>query len=201
MRIPLCLQYSGIVLFAALVLASCKKDDDGGGGTVNQKPKVGTVWVYSYYTYHQNGGIATSKTITWKAIAQETIGGEQWLRVNEQGVDTTVYLLRERSNGLYQYKNNSAQLFCKNPANLNETYTSFYRDTTLTFRVANAAFTLPTNIGDIKANYYEALRNGNLTDEFWFNENAWIVRQQSYRKPALGSYYKQSAHFIQSVVY
>lgn len=193
---------SGTLLLVSIVilLASCQKENDNTQ-PVAQKPKVGTTWIYSYYIYNPQGGVISSKFLTWKAVAQETIAGESWLRINELVVDTTVYLLREKTGGLYQYDNSSAQLFCKNPANTGDTYSSFYRDTTLAFTVSMAAFTYGSNVGDVKTNFYEARRNGNLTDEFWFNENAWILRQQSYRKPLFGSYYKYTAHFIQSITY
>ena len=116
-------------------------------------------------------------------------------------MDTTVYLLREKSDGLYQYANNDANLFCKNPASLNETYTSYNRDSMEVFQVLGAGIDLPTNIGDIKVNFYEGRRSGNLIDEIWFNANAWIVRHQFYRKPPLGSYYKYSALFIRDITY
>jgi len=184
------------------ILASCQKENGGGGAQVSQKPKVGTTWTFSYYTYYTNGGVATSKTITWKAVSEETIGGEKWLRINELGVDTTVYLLREKSDGLYQYANNTSNFYCKYPASVNDSYTSFNAGSSENFTVLGAGVTLATNIGDIKVNFYEGRKSGNLIDEIWFNANAWIVKHQLYRKFPLGvDYYKYSALFIRDITY
>lgn len=183
------------------ILASCQKENNGEV-PVSQKPKVGTIWTFSYYTYYIGGGVATSKTVTWKAVSEETLGGERWLRINELGVDTTVYLLREKSDGLYQYVNSAANLFCKNPAVLNETYTTYNRDSIEVFKVLGVGIDLPTNIGDIKVNFYEGRKSIELIDEIWFNTNAWIVRHQFYRKFPLGfTYYKYSALFIRDITY
>ncbi|MGQ0739260.1 MAG: hypothetical protein ACT4OJ_09395 [Bacteroidota bacterium] len=191
-----------ITAVITITLLSCQKENEGDGTAAGLKPKVGTTWTYSYYTYYSYGGVATTKTVTWKAISEETLGGEKWLKINELGVDTTVYLLREKSDGLYQYINNSANLFCKNPTSPNDTYTSYHRDSVYFFKVSGAGITLPTNIGDIKVNFYEGRKSVNLIDEIWFNANAWIVRHQFYRKAPLATdYYKYSALFIRDITY
>ncbi len=193
----------GLMITAVItVLVSCQKENDGGGTPVSQKPKVGTTWTFSYYTYYTNGGVATFKIVTWKAVSEETLGGEKWLRINELGVDTTVYLLREKSDGLYQYANSTSNLFCKNPASVNDTYTSFNSGSAEDFKVLGAGINLATNIGDIKVNFYEGRKTGELIDEIWYNANAWIVWHQVYRKFPLGNvYYKYSALFIRDITY
>lgn len=202
MRIQLVFRQGLIITALLTVLASCQKENGGGGTPVSQKPKVGTTWTFSYYTYYTNGGVATSKTVTWKAVSEETLGGEKWLRINELGVDTTVYLLREKSDGLYQYTNSAANMFCKNPASVNDTYTSFNAGSAEDFKVLGAGINLATNIGDIKVNFYEGRKTGELIDEIWYNVNAWIVWHQVYRKFPLGiTYYKYSALFIRDITY
>ena len=193
----------GLVITALfIVLASCQKENDGGGTPVSQKPRVGTTWMFSYYTYYTNGGVATFKIVTWKAVSEETLAGEKWLKINELGVDTTVYLLREKNDGLYQYANSAANLFCKNPASVNETYTSFNHGSAEDFTVLGAGINLATNIGDIKVNFYEGRKSGELIDEIWYNANAWIVWHQVHRKFPLGTaYYKYSALFIRDITY
>lgn len=191
----------GILLGVTLFLAACQKENKNDDNNTSQKPKVGTVWVYSYYTYYSSGGVATTKTVSYKAVSEESLGGEKWLKVNEMGVDTTVYYLREKADGLYQYANGTANLFCKEPAAGGQTYASFHRGGTENFTVISAGITLPTNLGDIKVNYYEGSKNSLIADEIWYNTNAWIVKHQTYSKPPLGTNYKFSALFIQSITY
>jgi hypothetical protein len=190
------------LLLAGAVMAgivSCKKDPDPG--TNNQKPKVGTTWTYIYYTYYNNGGLATSGIVTHKAVSEEMLGGEAWLKIKDVAADTVVYWLKEKTGGLYQYTNNSSYILCKSPATLNDTYTTFNKGSAEDFVVKDVNLTLPTNIGDVVVNYYEGSKNGELLDQIWYNSNAWIVRHQVYRKPPLGVNYKYSALFIQSITY
>ncbi len=189
---------------ATLLLLSCQKEsgNNGNGNNTNQKPKLGTTWTYRYYTFYTNGGLATTSVVRYKAVAEETLGGEKWLKINEMGPDTTVYYLNEKTGGLYQYANNASQLFCKNPASLNETYTTYNRGSSEDFTVMGVGQVLPTDIGDIPANYYEGRISGELIDQYWYNANAWIVRHQLYRKFPMGTtYYKYSALFIQEIAY
>lgn len=192
--------------FAAMIvmlfLASCQKEAGGGNNnTNNQKPKVGTTWIYRYYTYYVNGGLATSGTMTHKAKNVETIGGETWLNVVDIATDTTVYKLREKSDGLHQYTNSNSYLFCKNPATLNETYSTYNKGVPEDFTVKKVRDSLDTDIGKVLTNYYEGFVGGEIKDEIWFNANAWIVRHQTYRKPPLGTNYRYTALFLQSITY
>ena len=118
-----------IINIGLILFISCK--DDPPPSPPAQKPKVGTTWTYVYYTYYSTGGLATSGVITHKATSQVTLGGESWLMVKDVTADTVVYYLQEKTGGLYQYTNNSSNLLCKNPAVLNETYTSFEYSTGL----------------------------------------------------------------------
>ncbi len=184
------------------MLMSCQKESGDSNNNNNQKPKLGTTWIYRFHTYYSNGGLATSGTITYKAKSEETINGEKWLKITDVAADTTVYLLKEKTDGLYQYTNNNAYLFCKNPAVLNETYTTYNRGFVEDFKVLGINENLPTDIGDVVVNYYEGSKEGNLIDQIWYNTNAWIVRHQVYRKFPMGTdYYKQSALFLQEITY
>ncbi len=186
-----------------ITLVSCQKESgNNNNNNTNQKPKVGTTWTYRYYTYYQNGGLATSATIRYKASSEETLGGEKWLKIIEMGPDTTVYYLKEKTGGLYQYANNASNLFCKNPASLNETYTSFNAGSSEDFTVLGVNQVLPTDIGDVPANYYEGRKSGDLIDQVWFNANAWILRHQVYKKFPMGvDFFKYKALFLQEIVY
>lgn len=194
-----------LFILSVCALASCQKESGGGGdngGNSGQKPKLGTTWIFTYYTFYTNGGLAGSKTITWKAVAEETLGGEKWLKINETGVDTTVYYLREKTDGLYQYANGSANLFCKEPAAAGQTYSSYNAGGMEDFTVISAGVPLSTSLGDLKSNMYEGRKSGNLIDEIWYNPNHWLIRHIVYRKYPNGvDYYKYSARYIQSITY
>lgn len=198
-------KYFLVLPAAVLLFFSCQKETGNGGGgnnTNTQKPKVGTTWTYTYYTYYPNGGLDKTATLTYRATSEETLGGEKWLKITHAGPDTVVYYLREKTDGLYQYANNNAWLLCKNPASVNETYTSFNSGSSEDFKVLAVNQTLPTNLGDIKANNYEGRKSGNLIDLIWFNANAWIVQHTVYRKFAGATdYFKYSDLFITSIVY
>ena len=186
--------------FILSMITSCKKDPDNPGTTA-QKPKVGTTWTYNYYTYYNTGGLATSGIMTHKAVSEEMLGGETWLKIKDVADDTVLYWLKEKTGGLYQYTNNASYVLCKSPATLNETYNTFNKGSAESFIVKDVNLTLPTGIGDVVVNYYEGSKNGELADQIWYNANAWIVRQQGYRKPPLGVNYKYSALFIRSITY
>lgn len=198
-------KYLPVISAVAVFCFSCQKENGNGGGgnnTNNQKPKVGTTWTYTYYTYYPTGGLDKTATLTYKATAEETLGGEKWLKVTHTGPDTVVYYLREKTDGLYQYTNSNAYLLCKNPAAVNETYTSYNGGSSEDFKVLTVNETIPTSLGDIKANSYEGRKSGNLIDLFWFNTNAWIVKHTVYRKFAGATdYYKYSDLFINAIVY
>ncbi|MBS1509415.1 MAG: hypothetical protein JST86_01135 [Bacteroidetes bacterium] len=201
-----------ITLLVLLSLYSCQKEvngssdgaGSGSGTTSGQKPKLGTVWTYRYYTYNTfNGGLATSDTLIYKATAEETLGGETWLTIKDIDADTLVYYLKERTDGLYQYVNNAPNLICKNPAAVNDTYSSFYSGEIEDFIVKGVKDTIATDIGDIPMNYYETHYNGHLIDQIWFNTNAWIVWKQVNRKifPQSISYNKYSTLYLKKIDY
>ncbi len=194
-----------LLIIAGSLLLSCQKEIDGLAGVINPadlKPKVGTVWTYRYYTYYLNGQLATTRTLTYKAKNEEIIGGEKWLNIVDVATDTTVYLLNEKIGGLYRYANSNSYLFCKAPAFINDTYTSFNEANTQDFIVKGVNDTLPTGVGDVPANYYEGYIGIYLVGKIWYNKNAWVVRKVHYRKFAIGPlYYKYSELFIDSIIY
>lgn len=195
------------ILLLPLLLISCQKEIDGLiNGTVspaNQKPKLGTVWTYNYSVWFSYGGLQYSKTITHKAKSEETLGGEKWLNIVNMETDTTVYYLNTKTGGLFQFANNGSNLFCKYPALLNETYTSFNDGSSEDFMVKGVNDSIATGIGTVPVNYYEGVKVGDIIDLIWYNDDAWILWRTVYRKrpPPSGQYYRYSTMFISSIVY
>ena len=193
-------------IMAAVLLISCQKNlGDGNGGVpaVGQKPKLGTTWYYRFDTYYPNGGLINSVSRVYKAVSEETYGGEKWLNIIDVDADTTVYFLNAKAGGLYQYSNSNSNLLCKYPAAINDTYTSFNDGSPETFTVRGVNDTLATGIGDIPLNNYEGVKTGYIIDLIWYNDNAWIVWETRYFKspdPPI-RYYLYSKMFINKIVY
>jgi hypothetical protein len=200
-----------IIVGAMFFFSSCQKEvavDGGSGpGTTNQKPKVGTVWTYRYYIYNPpvaGGGIHTTEILKFKAREEVVLGGEKWLNVVNAANDTTILLLSAKTGGLYQYANNSSNLFCKDPAAIGDTYTSYNDKGVENFTVKGVKDTLQTGIGDIPTNYYEGVKVGKLIDMIWYNEYAWMVRRTFYLydpNPTGPAYYKYSTLFLDKIEY
>ena len=188
------------------MFTACQKELDlessstGVITTVKMKPRVGTRWTYTYYSYYPWGGLIKSYTVGHKAMSEETLGGEKWLNIVDTSTMATVYYLNEKTGGLYQYFNSASNLLCKSPATVNETYTSF--GGTEVFKVKGVNDTIPTGLGDIPANYYEGANTGGVViDNIWYNEYAWIVRRYFYVVPLFSPPYKGSALFLQKIEY
>lgn len=192
------------LLTGSLLMASCQKELDLASSSsgviipVIQKPKVGTKWTYTYYSYYPWGGLNTSYTVGHLAASEDTMGGEKWLKIIDTSTQATEYYLNVKTGGLYQYFNSTSNLLCKSPATINETYTSFGG---LLFTVKGVMDTIPSGIGDIPANYYEVTSGGTRTDDIWYNESAWIVRRYFYFKPLFTPVFKSSALFLQKIEY
>ena len=158
---------------------------------------------YSFYTFYSYGSLATFQILTYKAKAEETIGGEKWLRIVDVANDTTVYLLNTKTEGLYQYTNSNSYLLCKYPAVLGDTYNTFNEGGVENFTVKAVNDSLATGIGIVPLNYYEGVKGGDIIDLLWYNNNAWIVWKYQYYKgpPPASRYYLYSKMFIDNIVY
>lgn len=203
-----------IFLFAILLaatLVSCQKELDGslgGGGInptpVNQVPRVGTTWTYRHYIYHQDGSLYQAHIMTLRIKSEEMLGGEKWFRVVNVTPDTTVFYLQVKPDGLYQYANNSPQLFLKDPALVGDNYNTFNEGFAEQFFVRGSKDTLPTGIGNVVVNYYEGYRVTNLIkNQIWYNKNAWIVRWEQFQNRALVGFfwYRYRAFYLDNIVY
>jgi hypothetical protein len=205
-----CRIYLFLLVFGPYTIISCQKEVDGtiDGSIIptpdNQKPRVGTTWVYQYYWNYGPGNPTNRKNMTHRAQSEETLGGEKWLKIIDVEADTTVYFLNTKDDGLYQYTNSNPYLLCKNPATVNDTYTTFNESEVEVFTVKGVNDTIPTGIGDIPLSKYEGVRSGYKMDILWYNKNAWIVWQYQYKlvpnSPA-PIYFLYSKMFIESIVY
>ena len=199
-----CLYLLSIIIVASATI-SCKKDDGTVPVTpVDQKPKVGTIWTYNYNWYNSLGGPTQSKVIYHKAVSEETLGGEKWLKIVDVETDTLVYYLNTKADGLYQYTNNNAYLLCKYPAVVNDTYNTFNGGSAETFTVKKVNDTIITAIGNIASNYYEGVKNAEIIDLIWYNKNTWMVWKHLYIRvgvPPVTQYYLKSQMYIVNIVY
>lgn len=200
--------YLIILIIAAFTIMSCQKELNGrsNGGVIvsaNQKPKVGTIWTYRYYTFSSYGSLDITKIVYHKAKSEETIGGEKWLKIVDVETDTTVYLLNEKTAGLYQYANSTSNLLCKDPAIVNDSYNTFNGGSAELFTVRGVNDTLATGIGDIPLHYYEGVKIAFLIDLIWYNKYAWIVWKFQYYKggPPANRYWLYSKMYLDDIVY
>lgn len=200
---------SFIAIAALLFFVSCQKEVNGDfeNGTIDPatlKPKVGTIWTYTYNWYNSPGGAANSKKIYHKATSEETIGGEKWLKIVDQETDTLLYYLNIKADGLYQYTNSNPYLLCKYPATLQDTYNTFNDGSTEDFTISGVNDITATMIGNIPLTKYEGVKAGYIIDEIWYNKNAWIVWKFKYRRiapPPVSAYYRISSMFLNNIVY
>lgn len=199
--------YFSILILVGSAIISCKKDTDGTliPNPADLKPKVGTIWTYYYNWYNSIGGMTQSKVVYHKAKSEETIGGEKWLKIVDVETDTTVYFLNTKTDGLYQYTNNSAYLLCKYPAAVNDTYNTFNGGSAESFTVIGVNDTTATGIGNIPLNKYEGVKAGDIIDIIWYNKNAWVVWKYQYKRintpPPVNVYYLYSRMYIDNIVY
>ncbi len=189
-------------LLAIVVITSCQKESTPTPIPAT-KPKIGTQWTYRYLTYYPAGGLANNITLVMRIKGEVTLGGETWFNVVNNATDTTMFYLKEKTGGLYQYANSSSNLFCKYPAVLNETYSSFNAGGMEDFTVKGVNDLLATGIGDVLTNHYEGVKGGLLIDKIWYNNNAWIVRHEVYRliPPPSNTYYRYSNLFLDAIIY
>ncbi len=194
-----------LLIIIAAAFASCQKEVDGTllpGFTPpgDQKPKLGTKWVYQYFSYYTSGALRESYKKTYTASLQETFGGKNFLRIT----DTTgaiIYYLADSSGCLNQYTNSNSYLFFKYPGTTGDTYSTYNAGGPESFSVKTLEDSVVTGLGNIAATYYEGYVGTMLTDKFWYNDKQWIIQQYLYKKPPLGAPYKYSWLILQKITY
>jgi hypothetical protein len=194
-----------LLFVAGVFFTACQKEIDdtinGVPAATKKKPRLGTTWTYIYITYYSFGGVISSSVLVYKASSEETIGGEKWLRITDTATMATVFLVNEKTGSLYQYSNNSANLFFKYPAAVNDTYNTYNAGKNEDFIVKGVNDSLSTGVGDIAVNHYEGRVMGVLTDEYWYNDEVWIAWHYVYRNPVFSPVFRYSTLFLQRITY
>lgn len=165
-----------LVSFLSFILFACKKE------TVEQiptSPRLGTTWTYIYKTFDGGGTILTTSTVKYKATSELTLAGEKWLKITDS-VNNTLFILRQKADGLYQFLNDTARLLCKFPATVNDEYTSFNNGSPENFKVTNVNMDLYVPKGNIVVNRYEGMKDGHMEDIFWYNKDIWLAKMEKY---------------------
>ena len=173
-------QYKNILflLLVSSVFFSCKKTAEVPLAIT--KPRIGTAWTYQLDTYGAGGTTFTSNTVTYKATNEQTLGGATWFNITDS-TTATIYLLKQKTGGLFNYANNTANVLCKEPAGVNDTYSGFFNGAVTNFTVKEINSTIGGSpFADYTVNKYEGVQAGVLKDIIWFNADAWIVRRETY---------------------
>ena len=189
-----------LFLIFVFLLYSCQKENNVN--PANQKPRVGSKWVFRYSTFYPTGGLISSGNVTFQATGMETLGGEQWLKIVDTATGTAVFYLKEKTDGIYQYINNNSYLFCKYPAVINDTYQGYAISEAADYFVRNVGQTMAFGVlGDLTLNHYEGIAGGVTVDQLWFNTRVWLAQRYIYTKPLMGNYYRSASLIIQNFIY
>jgi len=172
------------LFFLSTLLISCKKSTDTPAAVT--KPRVGTTWTYQLDTYGAGGTTFISSNVVLKVSNEQIIGSDTWLNVTDS-TGATIYLFKQKTDGLYHYASGAANLLCKDPAAVGEIYTAFHNGANTTFTVKETNITIGGSpFPDFVVNRYEGLQAGLLKDMIWYNKDAWIVRKETYEKNMSG---------------
>jgi len=167
------------LFFLSALVISCKKSTDTTPVAIT-KPRVGTAWTYQLDTYGAGATTFTSSNVVLKVSNEQTIGADTWLNVTDS-TGATIYLFKQKIDGLYHYANSTANLLCKDPTAVGEIYTAFHNGASTTFTVKETNITIGGSpFPDFVVNHYEGLQAGLLKDMIWYNTDAWIVRKETY---------------------
>jgi hypothetical protein len=165
-----------LVLATSLFIVSCKKDKKD---VVRDTVQVGTVWTYQLKTFSASGVLSTTSTQRWRAQTEETLGGEKYLKIVDS-VGNLLYYLNVKTGGLYQYANNAAQLLCKDPAAVNDAYTSYNGTANEDFLVTNTGLLLGLPYFNATVTRYTGSRSGNINDILWYNKDLWLAKLEKH---------------------
>ncbi len=164
------------IIATPFLIGSCKKNNKD---VVRDSVRLGTVWTYQYKTFTASGTLSTTSTLRWRAQAEETLGADKYLKVVDS-VGNPVFYLHVKTDGLYQYANNAAQLLCKDPAAVNDAYTSYNGTANEDFLVTHTNFLLGLPYFNATVNRYTGSRSGNVNDILWYNKDLWLAKLEKH---------------------
>ncbi len=174
-----------LLLLTATTIIACKKNSTDNPAAIT-KPRVGTAWTYQLDTYGAGGTSFSSNTVVYKVSGEQSYGGQTWLNITDS-TTATIYLLNQNTGGVFNYANSTANLLCKDPATVNDTYSGYFSGAAENFIVKEVGITigggisvLGTTFPDFVVNRYEGSQAGVLKDIIWYNSDAWIVRKETY---------------------
>jgi len=189
-----------LACFISGFVSSCKKSSPAATAPAVTKPRVGTVWKYRYKTFDGAGVVYTTTNIIYKASSEQTLGGEKWLNITDS-TNATVFLLNVKTGGLYQYANNTSNLLCKDPAAVNDAYTSYNEGSAEDFTTKEVSVLLAAPINDVTVNRYEGVKGGNLTDIYWYNSDLWMVKREFYKVNLMGFWHINKRWELTAITY
>jgi hypothetical protein len=169
-----------LLCIAALGILSCKKSSTTDTAAAATKPRVGSKFTYRYKTFTPGGVVLTSQDVVYSITAEQTLGGEKWFQFSDPS-GTPWLLLNVKTGGLYQYANNAAQLLCKFPAALNETYTAYNNGASESFTAKAIDSLLAAPIADVKVNMYESTSGGHVTGYNFYHPDYWLVKREVWQ--------------------
>lgn len=189
-----------VTVSSLLILFSCKKESNAP--PVPDSPRLGTKWTYQYKTFDGGGMLADTYIFSYRATNEVNLGGETWLNITDS-LGATFFMLRLKPDGLYQYANNNAQLLCKDPATVGESYISYNdgADETFTVYSLNTLINLPYPTNNVYVNIYNGEKAGILEDIIWYNKDLWIGKMEKYAPNIFGVYHRSERWELISIEY
>ncbi|PWT95471.1 MAG: hypothetical protein C5B52_17765 [Bacteroidetes bacterium] len=165
-------------LFICWSISSCSKSNSGSVNTPPANgPQVGTKWTYVLEKFDGSGNLNSTTNVVYTAVSEQTIGSDKWLAVTDPG-GSTVFLLSKKADGLYQYTGAAGALICKDPASVNDTYTSKIDGKDEIFTVISKDTTIHVPYGDQKVYNYRGDVDGQTQDLIWYKSSAWFVKKE-----------------------
>ena len=140
-------------------------------------PKVGAKWTYRFKKFNAAGVLASTVYVTYTATSEQTIGSDKFLAITDS-TGATLFLLGQKQDGLYQYADAMSSLLCKDPANVNDTYTTHNNGSDEDFTVVSKDTTISVPYGDVKVYNYEGDQNALVKDLIWYNSAVWFAKKE-----------------------
>jgi hypothetical protein len=164
-----------------LILASCQKEIAfSTTPVVTYQPQLGTRWTYRSYTYNLSGSLNSTVDEFYRISSIDTLGGEPWFNVTDSDANT-VFHLKVRPDGLYQYTNNSSNLLCKDSAALGDSYTTYNNGGPEVFTVSGLKDTVDVGAVAVSTTFYTGVKNSYTVDYILYNKAYWFLEKDIRR--------------------